>query len=534
MERDPLAGRVLGDRYQLDEQIGRGGFGAVYRARHLTLDRQVAVKINLHLHRPDLIARFKREARVMTRLRHPGCVTLLDYGEEPDGLIYMVQEFIDGRTLRSLLKAEDRALDPARAIDLACQVLDALEEAHLLEIVHRDITPSNIMITEDAQGREVVKVLDFGLAKLRDPTNDEESLTRSGIAMGTPHYMAPEQILQREIDPRTDLYGLGIVLYLMLMGRPPFRGKIAYEVLKQQIKAPPPAMNGLPGPIEEAVRIALSKDPDQRYGSAAEMREALQQALAACDYVFDPVPLPRRTGEGVPLPRRSGEGLRGMHLPSGRYARTAAQSPHALSRGIDLDQAPVREEGMSAAPTQSYQPLVDELMELESAYIQEVAPRVDPDGLNGGDPAYAEAPFGQAPEAPMGEHYVEAGYGAGYVEPGYAQPAYVEPGYGAAGYGEAAYGEAAYGEAAYGTGNYPAYGEAGYGEAGYAEAGYAEAGYGEAGYGEAGFGYDDHSLSDPVDMGPRPARRGSIAPTVFGILFVIGIAAGVAYLLTMV
>ena len=534
---DKLIGRTLSGKYVVKDRIGRGGFGAVYRAVQEPVGREVAIKVILPERASgpgDIVARFFREAKALAKLKARNAVTLYDYGEEDDGLLFMVQEFIDGRTLRSLLKAEDRALDPARAIDLACQVLDALEEAHLLEIVHRDITPSNIMITEDAQGREVVKVLDFGLAKLRDPTNDEESLTRSGIAMGTPHYMAPEQILQREIDPRTDLYGLGIVLYLMLMGRPPFRGKIAYEVLKQQIKAPPPAMSGLPGPIEEAVRIALSKDPDQRYGSAAEMREALQQALAACDYVFDPVPLPRRTGEGVPLPRRSGEGLRGMHLPSGRYARTAAQSPHALSRGIDLDQAPVREEGMSAAPTQSYQPLVDELMELESAYIQEVSPRVDPDGLNGGDPAYAEAPFGQAPEPPMGEHYVEAGYGAGYVEPGYGEPAYVEPGYvepgyvepgyGAAGYGEAAYGDAAYGEAAYGTGSYPAYGEPGYGEAG----------YGEAGYGEAGFGYDDHSLSDPVDMGPRPARRGSIAPTIFGILFVLGIAAGVAYLLTMV
>lgn len=485
---DKLIGRTLSGKYVVRDRIGRGGFGAVYRAVQEPVGREVAIKVILPERASgpgDIVARFFREARALAKLKARNAVTLYDYGEEDDGLLFMVQEFIDGRTLRSLLKAENRALDPARAIDLACQVLDALEEAHSLEIVHRDITPSNIMITEDAQGREVVKVLDFGLAKLRDPTHDEESLTRSGIAMGTPHYMAPEQILQREIDPRTDLYGLGIVLYLMLMGRPPFRGKIAYEVLKQQIKAPPPPMTGLPGPIEEAVRIALAKDPDQRYGSAAEMRAALQQALAACDYVFDPLPLPRRTGEGIPLPRRTGDGVRGMHLPSGRYARTAAQSPHALNRGVELDQAParMRREGMSAAPTHEYTPLVDDLLELDSALVEEVdASHVDPDGLNGPDPAYAEAPFGGA--------YVEHGYRAGQGQSPGADDGYDD---------DSAYGEQGYEDADYG-------------------------------------GYDEqyeleHSLSDPVDMGPRPTRRGSIAPTLFGLLFVVGIAVGVAYLL---
>lgn len=494
---DKLIGRTLSGKYVVKDRIGRGGFGAVYRAVQEPVGREVAIKVILPERAAgpgDIVARFFREAKALGKLKARNAVTLYDYGEEDDGLLFMVQEFIDGRTLRSLLKAENRALDPRRAIDLSCQVLDALEEAHQLEIVHRDITPSNIMITVDAQGREVVKVLDFGLAKLRDPGSDEESLTRSGIAMGTPHYMAPEQILQRGIDPRTDLYGLGIVLYLMLMGRPPFRGKIAYEVLKQQIKAPPPPMKGIPEPIAKAVLLALEKDPDARYASAAEMREALQTALDASDLAFEPVMgLPRRTGEHIGLPRRTGEhyGLPRrsgeFQIPGGRVARTAAASPNAM--GIDLDEGgPVREEGWSAAPTHDYTPLVDDLISLDAAYAEELSTRDRRLPAPLYDEGYPEQTFQEA------NPYGEQAYAEGYEQAGYAEGAYAE--------GE------------------------------YAEPAYADeyaAGY-EDGYGQP---YDyDRSLSDPVDMGPRPDRRGGIGPMIFGVLFVAAIAAAVAYVLT--
>ncbi|MCB9553679.1 MAG: serine/threonine protein kinase, partial [Myxococcales bacterium] len=282
MERDPLAGRVLGDRYQLDEQIGRGGFGAVYRARHLTLDRQVAVKINLHLHRPDLIARFKREARVMTRLRHPGCVTLLDYGEEPDGLIYMVQEFIDGISLGKVLEANGPFTVP-RAARVVDQLLAALAAAHKVGIVHRDIKPSNIMLV-DEHGEEEIRVLDFGIAKIFDSELDETRLTDSGRVIGTPAYMSPEQIRSHEVGPTTDIYSTGVLLYHLLTGRKPFSGSSVFDIYRQHLETPPPAAaDHLPEPIEQVIHRAMAKDPADRHPSAEAMREALAAALASLD-----------------------------------------------------------------------------------------------------------------------------------------------------------------------------------------------------------------------------------------------------------
>ncbi len=513
---DKLIGRRLGGKYVVRDRIGRGGFGAVYRAVQEPVGREVAIKVILPeraVGPGDIVARFFREAKALAKLKARNAVTLYDYGEEDDGLLFMVQEFIDGRTLRSLLKAENRALDPRRAIDLACQVLDALEEAHQLDIVHRDITPSNIMITDDAQGREVVKVLDFGLAKLRGTNTDEESLTRSGIAMGTPHYMAPEQILQRDIDPRTDLYGLGIVIYLMLMGRPPFRGKIAYEVLKQQIKTPPPAMAGIPEPIESAVMQALSKDPNTRYPSAGAMREALQAALdaSAGELAFQPLMgTPRRADEPYRGPGRTGDSLL---LPSGRVARTAAGTPNAMGQPIDLDEGPIREEGLSAAPTHDYTPLVGDLLSASQEY-----------------PAAAD---GRLPAPLYEDEYAADGYHDGYSGQGYEHGSYNEPGYEHGSYNEPGYEHGSYNEPGYaehGSYNQPGYADHGsYNQPGYDD------GYAAGGYEEPFGGYDyDRSLSDPVDMGPRPDQRGGIGPVVFGLLFVAGVAAGVAYLLGVV
>lgn len=302
MERDPLAGRVLGDRYQLDEQIGRGGFGAVYRARHLTLDRQVAVKINLHLHRPDLIARFKREARVMTRLRHPGCVTLLDYGEEPDGLIYMVQEFIDGISLGKVIEANGPFTVP-RAARVVDQLLAALAAAHKVGIVHRDIKPSNIMLV-DQHGEEEVRVLDFGIAKIFDSEFDETRLTDSGRVIGTPAYMSPEQIRSHEVGPTTDIYSTGVLLYHLLTGRKPFSGSSVFDIYRQHLETPPPAAaDHLPEPFEHVIHRAMAKDPADRHPSAEAMREALAAALASLDdtaLTVPPITAPDTVESGPP------------------------------------------------------------------------------------------------------------------------------------------------------------------------------------------------------------------------------------------
>ena len=275
MAQDPLVGRVLGGRYRLDELIGRGGFGAVYGAQQLLLDRRVAVKINIHMHRPSLAARFKREARVMARLSHPGCVTLLDYGEEEDGLIYMVQEFVHGKSVREVLDAEGY-LAPARAVRVVDGLLSALAAAHRVGIVHRDIKPSNIMLSE-VHGEEAVRVLDFGIAKIFDSELDVTRLTESGRVIGTPAYMAPEQIRSLEVGPRTDIYATGVLLFHLLTGRKPFAGSSVFDIYRHHLETPPPTAAGQLSPeLAALIDCAMAKEPTDRFETAPAMREALR------------------------------------------------------------------------------------------------------------------------------------------------------------------------------------------------------------------------------------------------------------------
>lgn len=273
MNPKALIGHDLAGKYHLEALLGVGGFGAVYRARQAPIDRLVAVKINLHSHRSDLQARFVREARLQAELRHPGCVMLLDCGET-DGLFYLVQEFIDGQSLKQALASGP--LSPTRAIDLVGQVLEALGEAHRHHIVHRDIKPANIMLTRRTDGREEVRVLDFGIAKLLvDDEDDTEILTGTGMSLGTPAYMAPEQIRPQPIGPPTDLYAVGAMLYRALIGRPVFSGA-TIDVLTQQLNDPPPPLPSGLVAFEGIIRKAMAKAPGDRYQSAAEMRAALR------------------------------------------------------------------------------------------------------------------------------------------------------------------------------------------------------------------------------------------------------------------
>ncbi|MEZ4436338.1 MAG: serine/threonine-protein kinase [bacterium] len=282
VERDPLVGRVLGGRYRLEELIGRGGFGAVYRAQQLALDRRVAIKINIHVHRPSLAARFRREAQVMAKLRHPGCVTLLDYGEEADGLIYMVQEYVEGRSLKDVLDAEGY-LETGRAIVVVSGILSALAAAHRVGIIHRDIKPSNVMLST-SHGDEEVRVLDFGIAKIFDDDEDLTRLTESGRVIGTPAYMAPEQIRSLEVSPRTDIYAVGVLLFHLLTGRKPFVGSSVFDVYRHHLETPPPTASGQLVPsLSTLIDRAMAKDPGDRFESAAAMREALRRATINLD-----------------------------------------------------------------------------------------------------------------------------------------------------------------------------------------------------------------------------------------------------------
>ncbi len=267
---------VLG-KYRLLERIGEGGMGTVYRARDDMLDREVAIKVLRPdlVRQPTLVERFRTEAIALARLAHPRIATL--YGLERDGdELYMVMEFVSGETLEALVRREGK-LSWRRAVTICAAVADALDHAHDHGVVHRDIKPANIMITPGDQ----VKVMDFGIARMAGSSRQ----TQHGHAVGTPAYMAPEQLRGEVGDGRTDLYALGAVCYELITGRIAFDADSDYQRLMQQMHQPPPVPSAsqpdVPAVIDRAVRRALAKEPTQRFASAAAMRGALLAATEA-------------------------------------------------------------------------------------------------------------------------------------------------------------------------------------------------------------------------------------------------------------
>ncbi len=271
---DPLLGEVLGGTYRIDEPLGRGGMGALYLATHLRVERPVAVKV-LHAAFADhdiALARFYREARAMARIRSPYVVQVLDALRARDGRPCLVVELVDGQDLQSRLRGG--RLDPDEALEMAEQLCHGLEAAHGAGVIHRDLKPSNVLI--DAAG--IAKIVDFGVAHLEG----DAQLTQAGTVVGTPAYMAPEQVRgSATVDACADIYGLGAVMYRALTGRPPYEGTAATEVLTQVLEAapkPPRAVRpDLPADVESWLMRAMSRDPTTRFGSAREMGEAARR-----------------------------------------------------------------------------------------------------------------------------------------------------------------------------------------------------------------------------------------------------------------
>ncbi|MBX2802103.1 MAG: serine/threonine protein kinase [Myxococcales bacterium] len=283
---DPLLGRTLGERYEIVRRAGAGGMGRIYEARHTHLDRKVAIKVlsvdPLSPSRESFQERFFAEAKLTSRLSHPNTVRVLDYGNTDD-IYYIAMEFIEGSTLRELLE-QQTVLEPLRVVSLATQLCGSLAEAHDLGVIHRDLKPTNIMLTVHADGHEFVRVVDFGIAK---PLVDSEVETQAGVLFGSPGYMSPEQILQQDLTPRSDLYGVGALLFLMLTGRRPFptSSKSSPSLLHKHIHYDPPSFKTVhpegrvPDCLEWVTRRCLEKDPDRRFASATE----LSRALRACE-----------------------------------------------------------------------------------------------------------------------------------------------------------------------------------------------------------------------------------------------------------
>jgi serine/threonine-protein kinase len=265
-----LVGQVVLDRYQIDAEIGHGAMGVVYRGKHVKLERPVAIKVmHDHLvHERTLVERFRREAQLAGRLRHANVVAVIDVGELPDKRQVMVMELASGKSLADLM---EKPLPRERMTTLLAQLLKGLDHAHGEGLVHRDLKPENVIV----EAGDVARIVDFGIAVLREPEDDDERLTASGMIIGTPLYMAPEQAKGEDIDHRADLYALGVILYELLAGKPPFQGT-SMEVAVAKINQELPPIPGAARLWEAFMKKLAARQREQRFASAHEALTVLE------------------------------------------------------------------------------------------------------------------------------------------------------------------------------------------------------------------------------------------------------------------
>jgi hypothetical protein len=272
-----LLGQVVADRYHIVKKLGEGGMGQVYLGEHVKMGRRSAIKVMnpSMVHDPDAVARFNREASNASRITHPNVCAIYDFGETPDGLIYLAMEFIEGEPLTDLLEREG-ALPVARASHIFLQVADALQAAHDLGIVHRDLKPDNIMLTRRKGADDIVKVVDFGIAKAVGGDEAGQKVTKTGLVVGTPEFMSPEQLSGDTLDGRSDLYSLALVFYRMLSGKLPFEATTVQETMIKRLTDEPtklaearPDLSFPPG-LQPVLDTALARTPMERYQSVAK------------------------------------------------------------------------------------------------------------------------------------------------------------------------------------------------------------------------------------------------------------------------
>jgi serine/threonine-protein kinase len=330
MKQEALLGRTIAGKYWIESLVGQGAMGAVYKARQITLGTTLALKV-LHgqlAGEPMFAARFLREAQAASRVDHPSSMRVVDFGEEPDGLLYIAMEYIDGKALAQILE-EEGVLPVARIVDIACQALAALAVAHELGVIHRDIKPENLMVIEgkDDEGRahDIVKVCDFGVAKLLEGGSRAPSVTAEGVVVGTPEYMSPEQARGETLDARSDLYSMGVLLFHMMTGKVPFDSSTAFGTAFMHVNDEPTRPRLLnprvDSRLEKICLRAMRKRPDDRFASARELRNELRALVGHDDSCAEE---PLRVS-GIPLeggllaqmearPRRTGLVLAGAFL----------------------------------------------------------------------------------------------------------------------------------------------------------------------------------------------------------------------------
>ena len=340
---DPYVGQVLLGQFEVQEAIGEGGMGRVYRAHQRGFDRLVAIKI-LHeelVANEEIVKRFNREAKIVSHLDHPCIIHVYLFGELPDGNLFLAMEYVDGTCLSALLKTGPLPLP--LSVHISAQILSALTEAHRKGVVHRDLKPDNIMLMDRPDEPASVKVLDFGIAKF---LGARTVLTQQGLVFGSARYISPEAAAGEPVDERADLYAVGVILYQMLAGRPPFEDTSAVALLMRHVNDPPPplldqpAARSVPPGIARVVMRALEKDPARRFDGAAAMRAALLEEASAVGAVFpaDLSPVGVRSVSAFPYRspappgHRAGSMVASAPLPGGQTlaaARPISPSPAA-------------------------------------------------------------------------------------------------------------------------------------------------------------------------------------------------------------
>ncbi len=296
---DRLLGLEIGGKYKIVRMLGEGGMGCVYQGEQKlgTTIRKVAIKtLHEHLsHDPQILARFEREVGTVAGLQHPNTIQVFDFGKMDDGTLYIVMEFVEGKSVAGWLETSG-PMEPARVTNILKQVCGSLEEAHGLGIVHRDLKPDNIVLCDKAGTHDWVEVLDFGIAKRSSEVDErEQKLTQQGMVLGTPPYMSPEQFTGKPVDRRSDIYSLAVMAYEMLTGGLPFNGNTAWEWATQHMTAQPrpletfPTSARIPPAMKAAIFRGLEKDPNRRFPTVTEFFAAFSSGDAAAS-AMAPVP----------------------------------------------------------------------------------------------------------------------------------------------------------------------------------------------------------------------------------------------------
>ncbi|MBI5501002.1 MAG: protein kinase [Deltaproteobacteria bacterium] len=333
---DTMIGAVLAGRYKIVRRIGEGGMGVVYEAEHVALGKHVALKVLREdfTRKSDLIERFKQEARSASIIGHENIIDVSDFGETEQGGIFFAMELLRGEDLADVLQREGRLSLP-RAVHVVSQMCRALHVAHQKGIIHRDLKPENVFLVQKDERRDVVKVLDFGIAKMTTVDSEGRRLTQSGVIFGTPEYMAPEQARGQTLDHRVDVYAAGVMLYEMLSGHVPFTGDSFVAILTQHLfsEARPLSVVApdvqVPRAVESVVMKAMAKDRDERYATMLEMQDDLQRALAGESVEARSSTLPI-TGQRLALSPRDSRGPATSQPPAAVGARTRSGSRRGL------------------------------------------------------------------------------------------------------------------------------------------------------------------------------------------------------------